>query len=134
MRLHATAVILAVVLSAVTGAVVASVVQANHILTANGLHIRGEDGRLYARLESWTEEGQASGDGQSTETSGANLVFYDADGKTRLQLGTSARGASISFFDQNGSQQIRLHLYEGGDPTLTFSDKNGRTLFEAGSQ
>jgi hypothetical protein len=134
MRIHATAVILAVILSAVTGAVVASVVQANHILTANGLHIRGEDGKLYARLESWTEEGQASGDGQSTETHGAHLVFYDAEGNTRLQFGTSARGASISFFDHTGTQQIRLHLYERDDPTLIFSDKTGRTLFEAGSQ
>ena len=134
MRLHATAVILAVVLSAITGAVVASAIQANHILTANGLHIRGEDGKLYARFESWTKKTQASGDGQATETYGAYLVFYDADGNTRLQLGTSAQGASISFFDHTGTQQIRLHLYEGDNPTLTFSDKTGRTLFEAGSQ
>ena len=134
MRIHATTVIIVIVLSALTGAVVASVVQANQILTANGLHIRGEDGKLYARLESWTEEGQATGDGQSAESHGAHLVFYDADGNTRLQFGTSARGASISFFDQNGTQQIRLRLYEGDDPTLTFPDKTGRTLFEAGSQ
>jgi len=134
MRIHATTVILVIVLSAVTGAVVSSAIQATQILTANGLHIRGEDGKLYARLESWTEEGQASGDGQSTETQGAHLVFYDAAGNTRLQFGTSARGASISFFNHTGTQQIRLHLNEGDDPTLIFSDKTGRTLFEAGSQ
>lgn len=134
MRIHATTVILVIVLSAVTGAVVSSAIQATQILTANGLHIRGEDGKLYARLESWTEEGQASGDGQSTETHGAHLVFYDAEGNTRLQFGTSARGASISFFDHTGTQQIRLHLYEGDDPTLILSDKTGRTLYEAGSQ
>ena len=134
MRIHATTVILVIVLSAVTGAVVSSAIQATQILTANGLHIRGEDGNLYARLESWTEEGQASGGGQSTETHGAHLVFYDAEGNTRLQFGTSARGASISFFDHTGTQQIRLHLSEGDDPTLTFTDKTGRTLFEAGSQ
>ena len=134
MRIHATTVILVIVLSAVTGAVVSSAIQATQILTANGLHIRGEAGKLYARLESWTEEGQASGDGQSTETHGAHLVFYDAAGNTRLQFGTSARGASISFFDHTGTQQIKLHLNEGDDPTLIFSDKTGRTLYEEGSQ
>jgi hypothetical protein len=134
MRIHATTVILVIVLSAVTGAVVSSAIQATQTLTANGLHIRGEDGKLYARLESWTEERQDGGDDQSAETHGAHLVFYDADGNTRLQFGASARGASISFFDQTGAQQIMLHLYEGDDPTLTFSDKTGRTLFEAGSQ
>ena len=132
MRIHATAVILAVILSAVTGAVVASVVQANHILTANGLHIRGEDGKLYARLESWTEEGQASGDGQSTETHGAHLVFYDADGNTRLRLGTTSRGPSVSFFNSSGDEQIRIRLDDEGGPTLTLSNDSGRTLFEAG--
>jgi hypothetical protein len=133
MRIHGTTVILVIVLSAVTGAVVSSAIQATQILNANGLHIRGEDGKLYARLESWTEERQASGDAQSDKSHGANLVFYDAEGNTRLQFGASAQGGSISFFDHTGTQQIQLHLDESNGTKLIFTDHSGRALFEVGA-
>ena len=132
MHVRLIAVILIVVLAAVTGVTVASAVQANRVLDATGLHIRGADGKLYARLESWESDIQADGDGQSSEAHGAHLAFYDEDGNTRLTLGTSERGATVSFFDATGAEQIRLRLDDVGGPTLTLSDDTGQTLFEAG--
>ena len=129
-----TIVILTIVLAAGTGAAVASAVQASRVLDATGLHIRGTDGKLYARLESWESDIQADGDGQSSEAHGAHLVFYDEDGNTRLMLGMSERGAHISFFNASGAEQIRLRLDDMGGPSLTLSDDAGLTLFETDPQ
>ena len=134
MHVRYTTVILTIVLAAGTGAAVASAVQASRVLDATGLHIRGTDGKLYARLESWESDIQADGDGQFSEAHGAHLVFYDEDGNTRLILGTSERGASVSFFDATGSEQIRLRLDDMGGPSLTLSDDAGLTLFETDPQ
>ena len=127
-----TIVILTVVLAAAIGAAVASAVQASNVLNATGLHIRGVDGKLYARLESWESDMQADGDGQFSEAHGAHLAFYDEDGNTRLILGTSERGALVSFLDATGAVRIRLRFDELSGPSLTLSDDAGRTLFEAG--
>lgn len=131
-----TIVMLTAVLAAATGAAVASAVQTTRVLEATGLHIRGTDGKMYARLESWESRIQeADGDDQPVTTSrGAHLVFYDEEEHARLTLGTSGRGASISFFDTTGVEQVRLHLTNLGGPNLTLSDDTGRTLFEAGSR
>ena len=125
-------VILTVVLAAGTGAAVASAVQASRVLNATGLHIQGVDGKMYARLESWVSSVQDADGEQSTDTHGAHLVFYDADGNTRLRLGTTSRGPSVSFFNSSGDEQIRIRLDDEGGPTLTLSNDSGRTLFEAG--
>ena len=132
MHVRYTTVILTIVLAAGTGAAVASAVQASRVLDATGLHIRGTDGKLYARLESWESDIQADGDGQSSEAHGAHLVFYNEDGKPRLTLGASARGARVSFLDATGAERIRLRFDELSGPSLTLSDDIGRTLFEVG--
>jgi hypothetical protein len=129
-----TIVILTIVLAAGTGAAVASALQASRVLDATGLHIRGTDGKLYARLESWVGQVQADGDGQPADTHGAHLVFYDEDGKVRLTLGTQDRGAYVSFFDAAGAEQIRLRLDDATGPSLRLSDGSSRTLIEPGPQ
>jgi len=89
---------------------------------------------MYARLESWVSQVEADGDGQSFDTQGAHLVFYDEGGRTRLTLGMTSRGAHVSFFDALGAERIKLHLDDVDGPTLTLSDDTGRALFEAGPQ
>ena len=134
MNVRYTTVILTVALAAGTGAAVASVVQTSRVLEATGLHIRGADGKMYARLESWVSQVEADGDGQSLDTQGAHLVFYDEGGRTRLTLGMTSRGAHVSFFDALGAERIKLHLDDVDGPTLKLSDETGRALFETGPQ
>ena len=129
-----TIVILTIVLAAGTGAAVASAVQASRVLDATGLHIRGTDGKLYARLESWVGQVPADENGQVADSHGAHLVFYDEDGKVRLTLGTHERGAYVSFFDSTGAEQIRLRLDDATGPSLRLSDGPSQTLIEPGPQ
>lgn len=123
-----------VILAAATGAVVTSALQASRVLDATGLHIYGVDGKLYARLESWESTLQEDEGEQSTNNSGAHLVFYDGNGNSRLRLGTSEQGANVSFFDTSGTEQLSIRLHDVGGPNLRLSDPTGRTLFEANPQ